>query len=37
MADNLNELKKELPDWHKAALDAVDGKRESFKQILGAG
>lgn len=33
----MNELKKELPDWHKAALDAVDGKRESFKQILGAG
>ena len=29
----VNELKKELPEWHKAALDAVDGKRESFKQI----
>ena len=33
----MNELKKELPDWHKAALDAVEGKRESFKQIASGG
>ena len=36
-AELMNELKKELPDWHKAALDAVDGKRKSFKQIDSAG
>ena len=33
----MNELKKELPDWHKAALDAVDGKRKSFKQVENRG
>jgi hypothetical protein len=36
-AELMNTLKKELPDWHKAALDAVDGKRESLKLIDRAG
>ena len=38
-AELMNELSKKLPDWHKAALDAVEGKRESFKQAgnVGAG
>jgi hypothetical protein len=33
----MNELSKNLPDWHKAALDAVEGKRESFKQAANVG
>jgi len=29
----MNDLKKHLPDWHQAALDAVKGKRESLQPL----
>lgn len=33
----MNQAKRDLPDWHQAALDSIAAKRESFREPLGAG